>query len=486
MTAAPNVLGKRSVRAFAWSLLQRAYGAIASLVGLVVLSRILHPADFGVAAAAMSIVAILLLVSEAGLSPALIRMTDPSQRLVSTAFFANLSLAIASLGALFLASARIASALGTPELKGIIQAASLLLPLSAMQLIPLTTLSRTLQFKRIAIVQTVSQTVALPVAIVLAIGGFGAWALVGQALAASGVQVVLFRAVQPWRVCFKFSGQDLRLLTYTGIPVLMTRSVGTLRDQGGNLLIGALLGPTSLGIWTIATRIPNLLISIINTAIGSVALPTFSVLRNSDERLRNAFRYSVAVSVVPCFPVLALLTATSPVLIPSVFGSQWETAVPVSQLLTLFYMVTAVHWIEESFWLAVGRPLVEFGTVTASLALHTTAILLLAPLGLQAVAIGIVLRASLMTPVRIALIVRMSPIRLGDYSSVPRAFIATLLMTMLFVATLALLEPAGWSPAFTALSTCVALILYTYITYFIQRELFVDFRALLRGTPSPR
>jgi O-antigen/teichoic acid export membrane protein len=90
------------------------------------------------------------------------------------------------------------------------------------------------------------------------------------------------------------------------------------------------------------------------------------------------------------FPLLALLVALAPVLIPFVFGRNWTPAVVPAQILAVAGMVAAVLTGYPQVMLAVGRPreLLQFNVVV--LVTYGTAVALAASHGLVVVSVAVV------------------------------------------------------------------------------------------------
>ena len=85
-------------------------------------------------------------------------------------------------------------------------------------------------------------------------------------------------------------------------------------------------------------------------------------------------------------PALALLAVASPVLLPWLFGPQWDASIPPAQVLCLAYGIAGLAYFNRAALLSHGRSGVELALTAASLAVHLALVVLVAPLGLTALA----------------------------------------------------------------------------------------------------
>src|SRR5437868_404240 len=83
----------------------------------------------------------------------------------------------------------------------------------------------------------------------LAVGGFGAWAIIAQQLAATAAATALLWLFSPWRPRFMYSLASLRRLIGFGGNVSATLVLNELNSNTDNLLVGRFLGPASLGTY---------------------------------------------------------------------------------------------------------------------------------------------------------------------------------------------------------------------------------------------
>src|SRR6266850_131 len=88
VTDKPRNLTERTISGMAWAAWGSAAAAVLKVVVLVLLTRLLTPADFGVVGAALVVISFSLIFSQLGLGPALVQRPVLEPGHVSTAFVA--------------------------------------------------------------------------------------------------------------------------------------------------------------------------------------------------------------------------------------------------------------------------------------------------------------------------------------------------------------------------------------------------------------
>lgn len=176
-----------------------------------------------------------------------------------------------------------------------------------------------------------------------------------------------------------------------GAAILGSEMVRTLRLQGDKLLIGALLGAEALGIYFFAFNAGLGLATSASAAFSRVVFPRIAAATNRAEAAREATWLALLFTA----PIILLQALLAPIYVPLLFGAQWASISTTVSILCLAAIPT-ILWSGMAQWLrAEGRAETEFAitaALTAALLLSTA---LLAPYGVEAIAVGYLLVASI-------------------------------------------------------------------------------------------
>jgi len=421
VTTETESLRHQATRGALWTFLQTGYVNVATLVSMVVLARLLSPDEFGIVSLAAVFVTLVTLVTDLGLTPALIRRRDPTDLQLNTAFWTSLLLSCVLAAALILSAPTIAAALHEPRTGVVLAVLAVQIPVASLRLVPLSTLTRQMRFKALAVRQVAATTIGTVGAIILAAAGQGVWALVFQSMGGVAIDVAILWWSVAWRPRLAFSLSESKELLSFGLPALATQAVHLGRDNGVDLIVGAMLGTHALGVWTVATRIARTILRLFATVLNTVALPTFAHVQGDHDRLVRALRRAVRATAGIAVPGMIGLAAISPTAITLVFGNRWSVSSQVAEVTAIMAAITVVQWLDGNVWWAFGRPGIEFNLTLAISLAHLLAAIVAAHYGgVMAVAWALLARTLLSVPLRVLVLHRCGRIPLGVYADVPR------------------------------------------------------------------
>ncbi|WP_428926212.1 oligosaccharide flippase family protein [Marinibacterium sp. SX1] len=216
-------------------------------------------------------------------------------------------------------------------------------------------------------------------------------ALVLPRLATAPIWLIAMRRLHPWTPRRDVAPAPVRPFLRYGSAVLGVEIVRALRLQADKLVIGALLGAEALGLYFMAFNAGLGLATSFSQAVSVALFPHLCAATDRAGALRHALKLSVGVIA----PLVALQAALAPVYVPILFGAGWQDISGVVSLLCLA-AIPGVIWSNAAQWLrAHDRPHVEF-VVTLALTLALIAnTALAAPYGLEAIALGYLVLATL-------------------------------------------------------------------------------------------
>ena len=478
----------RAVRNVGWSAVQRWTVRLAGVATFVVLGRLLEPAEIGLATLATAVVGLLAVVADLGMTTFLVQADHADRRTTSTVFWTALGLG--TLGAVLVAlgAGPVALLLDEPDAAPVLRALAGGLVLTALTVVPAALLLRGMRFRAMAGRGVGAALVSAVVGVWLAFAGAGVWALVAQNLVQNAVSLVWFAAVARWHPSFTFSRPVLREAWRFGSALLGINLVQAVRDRSDGVVIGALGGLDLLGYWAVATRLLGLLQEVTMSVMDHVALPLFVRVRDDMPRFLRGYETAGALSTAALAPLVAVLAAVSPVVVPGLFGRQWEPSVLPAQLLAVAYGVGAVGYFNRSALLAFRRSGTAWGVAAGSLVVHLLVLLVASPHGLVALAAGMAV-AQVVIVVGSALVLHRT---VGVGARVYDRAVRALLAAAASVPPMLLLTSAvpGWGGA--VLAGAVGVVVYAGLLLLVDRSLVregvADVRGLLRrkqaGAPA--
>lgn len=347
-------LTQRVMGGLLWMYLSTAATIVLQTVVLAVLARLVTPADFGLVAAALVVTSFGELLAQGGLNTALVQREDLTELHVRAAFGASVALGLLTAVGFALAAPWLAEVYDLPDIAPLIRVLSVVFIIEAVTLGE-HLLTRELRFRPVAIVNVVAFGLGYGgVAIVLALRGWGVWALVAGHVGQTVVGTIAYWFLRPHTVRPSFRRRPLADLFRIGTGETLAQLIGTVGRQGDAFVVGRWLGAAALGFYGRAYRLMELPTSLFSQAIRKVMFPAMSSFQSDAERLGRTYLTGVGVLATATLPVSLVLALVAPEFVALLLGPQWTELVPVFQLLVFGMLFRASPAVSDSLILARG------------------------------------------------------------------------------------------------------------------------------------
>jgi O-antigen/teichoic acid export membrane protein len=478
----PQWTRKSAVRSVLWIAVDKWGTRLTSLLTLIVLARLLAPADFGIVALASTFVAFASIFVDYGFSKALIQRRDLEPEHMDAAFWVTCVLGIALFVTTLAVAPLFAALMKTQELTAVLRWTAVALLINAISGTPAALLERSLKFKQLAGRRVASTFAGGAVGISVAMLGGGVWSLVAQNIVGAVVACATLWWASDWRPRFTFRMTSLRDLLPVGMGVLGIEIIGFLNAQADRLLIGFFMTPQALGYYFMGVRILQIIGELFSSVFSAMSLPAFSRMQDDHDRLRSWLYRFTRLSSMITLPVFFLAALLAPVAIPWVLGSQWHESVPIFQVLTFVGALTAIAYYDRTALLALGRTRTAFLLTLGQSVLGVLFISVALPFGILAVAIAVVARQYLYWPVRIMVLRNAIAIRPSTYlGQWFRPFLACAAMAGAVYACHALWPGLPESPVlFIVVTTLIGVTVYGLALSRLQPDALTELRTTVQ------
>jgi lipopolysaccharide exporter len=381
-------LRQRAASGARWTSLSALMAIGAQMVQLAILARLLDPREFGLAASAMIIVGLLSIVSEGGITNAIIARQTTDRDVLSSLYWANVLIG-AALALVMIAVIPAATAyFGQPDLADLMLLAAPSLIIAPIGQVYGAILEKELIFSPLARIEMGAAIAGSVVAVISAASGLGAAAIIYGYLAQTATRALCL-AIRGWHV--ERPRMHLRRRDLDGYIRFGAYQMGerTINYFGSNLdyaLIGGFLSQTALGIYSVAFRLVTIPQMRLNPILTRVAFPVFAKRQEDDDALRRGFLELTTMVAYVSFPVMVGFALTAPRLIPVVFGPLWAESVPILQILAILGALFSLGNLTGAVFLAKNRPDLGLKINLLRLALIAVSFPIALGAGLQAVA----------------------------------------------------------------------------------------------------
>lgn len=470
---------------------------LARAVAAVLVARLLTPDEYGLAALALVFASLVLVFSDLAMGAALIQRKDLSEMDKNTAFWATVASGVI-FGAIGLAlSGPIADLYGEPDVQPLLAVLSASFLISALGAPQQSLMLREMDFKRVELLPMAGAIIGGILAVILAATGAGAWAIIAQYLAATGVTTALVWLRSPWKPSLTFSTSSLRSLAGFSSYMLGHRMLYYLQTNGDRFLVGRFLSTSALGAYVVAFNTIIQPVAKIGGPLQRLMSPAFCRIQDEPERIGAMWARITRVLAVISVPMLGGLIVVAPDFVPFVLGDQWDRAIPVVQVLAWVGIVQTLQSLSVDVLMARGQARTIFRFSLLLCASHLVAFTIGLQFGLVGVAVAFAISTTLVEPMQTVLAARslgLSPMVL--LRSVLGVFEAGAGMCAVVLGTRLALVDAGLGSA-PRLAICVAVgvIAFGLLCSWRVPELREEARTLLArrsasragfpGTPTP-
>lgn len=348
-------LKNKTVKGVGWSFVDNISNqGITFLVGLV-LARILTPAEYGVMAIVTIFIAISNSIVDSGFSNALIRKMKIERVDYNTVFYFNLIVSLVLYILLFLSAPTISVFFKEPILVDVMRGIGWILVINAFAIIPRTILVRNVDFKTQTKVSLISSIFSGVIGIGMALKGFGVWSLVGQQLSRQLLNTIFLWFFCRWRPVLEFSVRSFRELFGFGSKLLLSGLLNTVYKDIYALVIGRCYSAADLGQYTRASQFNTIFSNNLTTVVQRVSYPVLSSIQNEEERLRDAYRRVIKVTMLVTFACMLGMAAVAKPLLMLLIGEKWLPAVYFLQIICFAGMLYPLHAINLNILQVKGR-----------------------------------------------------------------------------------------------------------------------------------
>lgn len=330
-------------------------GKIITFLLGVILARLLSPSDFGVVGMTAIFFALANILIDSGFASALVRKLNMSDKDTSTVFYFNLVVSAVLSLLIIVSSSAIANYLNAAILTDIIKVSAITLFVGALGSVQIALLVKKVDFKTIAILTIVSQSVSGALGVVLAYNGFGPWALVWQSLTAASFKTILVWIISKWRPKLLFSFESLKSMFGFGANLAINNVLDTFFRDGIGMIIGKYYSTDQLGYYTRGQNTAQIPSSFLFGIIGQVTFPVLSKIQNEDVRLLSIFRKFMKMFSLLIFFFMILLIAIAKPLTIILFTEKWLDSVIFLQLFSFSFLFYHIHALNGNYLLVKGR-----------------------------------------------------------------------------------------------------------------------------------
>ena len=330
-----ETLKEKTAKGLFWGGMNNGVQQLLGLAFGIILGRLLDPSDYGMTAmlAVFSVIANEL--QSSGFKTGLINLKSPTHDDYNAVFWFNVLAGAAIYVVLWFCAPLIADYYHQPKLIPLSRYVFLGFVFSSFGMAQSAYLTKQMQIKQIAQCGMTATLTSSIVSVILAVMGFGYWALATQYLLYIAMNTLLLWFFSPWRPTTKVTFEPIRRLFPFSFKIMLSAIFTQVNNNIMNLLLGRYYGETNTGHYNQAYQWSSKCFLLVGNMLKQVDQTVLVGLGDERERqlavLRKMMRFTAFIS----FPLLFGLGMVSHEFIVLAIGEKWAFAASLLPLLCL-------------------------------------------------------------------------------------------------------------------------------------------------------
>lgn len=345
----------RTVNSLKWSSIEKLGQFSIQLVISVILARLLGPQEYAIIGILNIFISIATVLVDAGFSQGLIRKPFCTKEDYNAVFWFNLLMSLCLYGLLFFLMPLIVRLFHEPDLLWTGRVLLLMIPVQALNVVQTTIVNKELNFKKIAKYTLLVTPLAGLAGILLALAGFGVWALIGQTLIYAVLSVAVFWWTSQWKPSLNINFRPVRELLGFSLRLAASSLLTSVFNNLFTFIIARLYPSRQLGLYTQAQKYATMPTNLIDSILNRMTYPIFVTLQNDLEQYRNLYRKMQTAMLAFILPLMTGLLLCAHEGIILVLGQKWAQATLFFQILCLAGVTLPFHPLAMSNLKVFGR-----------------------------------------------------------------------------------------------------------------------------------
>ena len=338
-----------------WVGALRASTRIVTFIRIIILARILTPAQFGVFGIASLVLAFLETVTETGINVFLIQEKKDIKHYLNDAWLVSIIRGLVIFSSINIASPFIVNFFNSQG------AYKLLILISVVPLVrgfinpSIVKYQKNLLFDKDFFLRLTIFGFDSAVAIILAFITRDASSFVWGLIAGAILEVAIsFIFINP-KPAFSFQMHNIKNIFNRGKWVTIFVIFNYIAQEGDNIVVGKILGTVSLGIYQMGYKIATLPISEVSDVANKVIFPVYSRISQDAYRLKKAFFKTMFIITFLVLLLGLIIFLLPESLIVFILGTKWVSIATILKILALYGILRAIAGTTASLFLALGK-----------------------------------------------------------------------------------------------------------------------------------
>jgi O-antigen/teichoic acid export membrane protein len=350
-------LKHKTFSAVRWTTSAAMFRAILQIAQVVVLARLLAPADYGLMAMVSVVLGFAGMFADLGVNSAFVQSQNVTQEQRSSLFWLNVALSAGLSLLVIVLSPLFAWFFGDARLTPLMMLSASTFVISALGLQVRMSAEKELDFRPVVLLEIAAAVLGFVTALAAAFSGWGVYALVvGSIVAAlTGAAFAWLFIARGWRPMWRLRMEDVRPYLRFGGALVANNIVNQINMSVDLFLGGRLLGATQLGLYSVPRNLILQIQMMVNPVITRVGFPLIAQVQHDVARVRSIYLKTLNMTASTNAPVYVGIAFFAPDIVQVMLGAGWQKAAPLLRILAVWGLFRSVGNPVGSLLLGMGR-----------------------------------------------------------------------------------------------------------------------------------
>lgn len=338
-----------------WTATGKYSNYVTQFIVLGVLARLVEPDKFGVLAMVVVYTGFLNLLAEGGIANAIIRFQNLDRSQESYVFWMSFIVSSILYIVTFFLAPVVAIFFKMPLLTDLVRVVGLGIVFIGLAVVPEGVLKKRLQFKKLAVSDSLPAVFSGTIAIVLAYLDFGVWALAFNILGMLFFKATLIFILSKWRPFFELKLETVYKVFSFSSYLIAFNSINYWARNADNLIVGKYLGSLSLGYYAQAYKLMMLPNQLITSVVNAVILPLMASYEDDIEKMSSLYLKVIELLSVLTFLLGIVMIFNAETMVILIWGNEWTESAPIFRILSLMTILQPIVSTAGSVFTSTGN-----------------------------------------------------------------------------------------------------------------------------------
>ena len=379
---------------------------VIEIVAFSIMSRLLTQQDFGYYAAVTAVSSIFVAFADAGIGSAIVQRKILDQKYIDNAFTLCLIFGIFGSSLLVVCSGPAARYVADETMKVPLMLVAITLLTGTLSSISFSIMQRKLQFLRMGIIRISALVFTTIVSIILAIKGFGYYAIIAKVILYSIITLLVSFIAAKTKYHFSFDIKAYKEIFGLGGWLMASSIFRRIAEQVDRLMMSSLFSVKTLGMYSRPKEFIDNMTGRLCGIFDSALFPTLSSIQDDNERIARSYSSTLYYLNIVGLMITFVFMYNSELFIRIFLGVEWMNVNYIFKVLSFTGVCMINGSIGDIFLRSLAFTKQQFYFRILQACVSIIFVLILSRIGVTAVAVGFLLAYGLVVLIKMAFIAK--------------------------------------------------------------------------------